>query len=122
MTTPGGYALTPEELRRLKGTLSEASTRLGMKDFAEATSLEGGLTTQSVSRYEDVESTVEESILKLTEVVDRHYPAVVESMQDFIDRVHLAIDTGVDDVQQTLTTYVESEQTAEEQLPESYPN
>lgn len=119
--THDGYSLEPEELEKLKGTLKQASEELGMKDFTEKASLEGGLTVQSVSPYENVEETVEETILELTNFVDLDYPGVVKSMQNFINRVHSAIDIGVDNVHKTLTTYNESEQDAADRFRRSYP-
>ena len=121
--TPGdGYALDPDELEKVKGTLRQASDKLDMRDFTERASLEGALTTQDVSPYENVEETVEETILKLTKFVDQDYPAVVQSMQDFINRVHSAIETGVDNVHRSLTTYNEQEQEAGDRFRGLEPN
>ncbi|MDV6011672.1 hypothetical protein [Haloechinothrix sp. LS1_15] len=102
----GGHGVDADELRALKSTLDDASDSLGMKNFAEEASLEGFLTTQSgVSPYENVDETVEETVLALTEFVDQNYPAAVDAMHDFIVRTHVTITNLADGVAQAGEDY-----------------
>lgn len=87
----GGYGLDADEIPRLKKILEGASDALGMNDFEQRATLEGFLTVQEVSAYENVEETVEEKVLKLTEFCNNKYPAVTAAMQKFIARAHVTI-------------------------------
>lgn len=102
---PDGYGPDPDEIKRLDDILRQANDELGLTDFDEHANLEGFLTTQSVSPYENVEETVEETVLKLTEFVDRKYPEVVEAMQQFIYRAHATIDNTAEGVAKASAQY-----------------
>ncbi|SFQ22366.1 hypothetical protein SAMN05421810_105240 [Amycolatopsis arida] len=118
----GGYGVEPEELDQLKKTLNEASDALNMTDFPQRASLEGFLTTQDVSRYEQVEETVEEIVLKLTEFVDRKYPSVVDAMNNFIARAHVTITTTADGVARAGSEYQITEDQVTAWLRRHQPN
>lgn len=118
----GGYGVEPEELEQLKKTLNDASDALDMTDFSQQASLEGFLTTQEVSQYENVQETVEEIVLKLTEFVDRKYPAVVDAMHEFIARAHVTITTTADGVARAGADYQITEEQIEEWLRKHKPN
>lgn len=100
-----GYELDPDELRQLKGTLNGASDKLGMKDFSQKASLEGFLTVQDVSPYEDTEKTVDKLVRELTQFVDKDYAKVIQAMQDFINRGHTAITDAADKAHRTAKDY-----------------
>ncbi|WP_433471221.1 hypothetical protein [Saccharomonospora azurea] len=93
-----GYGLDPDEISRLDNILHTAGDELGLTDFEERASLEGFLTTQSVSQYENVEETVEETVLELTRFVDQKYPQVVKAMQEFVHRTHATIENTAEGV------------------------
>lgn len=114
-----GFQVEPDELRELKKTLNKASDELGMTDFKDKASLEGYLTTQDVSPYENVEETVEELVLKLTDFVDRKYPPVVNGMHDFITRCHVTITTMADGVSESGKDYEINEQQIKKWLDEN---
>jgi hypothetical protein len=123
MSSPGGgYGVEPEELEQLKKTLNDASDALDMTDFPQQASLEGFLTTQEVSRYQNVQETVEEIVLKLTEFVDRKYPVVVDAMYDFIARAHVTIATTADGVARAGVDYRITEEQIAAWLRQHEPN
>lgn len=104
------YTLDPDELRQLKGILTGASDKLGMKDFSEKATLEGFLTVQDVSPYENVEETVDELIQKLSQFANQDYPKVVQGMHNFIDKAHTAIIDAADKAHKTAVEYEEKEE------------
>lgn len=104
-----GFALDPSEFDKLKATLRDASTALSLRDFTTKASLEGGLTTQSVSPHENVEETVDEVIMALTKFVDRDYPQATQAVQDFINLMHTTLSEAVNAVHQTQLEYQQSE-------------
>ncbi|NIJ10077.1 putative transcriptional regulator [Saccharomonospora amisosensis] len=122
MNGHGGYGVEPDELKKLEGILGDASDALDMVDFPQRASLEGFLTTQEVSRYENVEETVEETVLALTEFVDKRYPAVVDAMHDFIARAHVTITTTAEGVAKAGADYQITEDQVEEWLRKHDPN
>jgi hypothetical protein len=103
------YTLDPDELKQLKGILQGASDQLGMKDFSEKATLEGFLTVQDVSPYENVEETVDELIRKLSQFANQDYPKVVDGMQKFINNAHTAIEDAADKAHQTAKEYEDKE-------------
>lgn len=107
------YTLDPDELRQLKGILTGASDKLGMKDFSEKGTLEGFLTVQDVSPYE----TVDELIQKLSQFANQDYPKVVGGMQNFINKAHTAILEAADKAHKTATEYEEQEQHGQRRFP-----
>lgn len=120
MTGPG-YGVDPAELAELKKILNGASDKLGLTDFKDKATLEGFLTTQEVSQYENVEETVEELVLKLTEFCDKKYPPVVDAMSGFITRAHVTITTMAEGVSKAGATYEINEQQVEEWTKEHKP-
>ncbi|EHR53167.1 hypothetical protein SacmaDRAFT_4997 [Saccharomonospora marina XMU15] len=122
MNGHGGYGVEPGELKKLEGILGDASDALDMVDFPQRARLEGFLTTQDVSRYENVEETVEETVLALTEFVDKKYPAVVDAMHDFIARAHVTITTTAEGVAKAGADYQITEDQVEEWLRKHDPN
>ncbi|HET9142708.1 hypothetical protein [Actinophytocola sp.] len=112
-----GYTLDPDELTQLKGILHGASDQLGMKDFSEKATLEGFLTVQDVSPYENVEETVEELIRKLSQFANHDYPQVVDAMQKFINDAHTAIEDAADKAHQTAKDYAEHEDRGRNNFP-----
>jgi hypothetical protein len=104
-----GYTLDPAQLTELKKTLNSASDKLGMKDFKDKATLEGALTVQDVSPYENTEETVSELIRKLSKFCNTDYPNVVNGMQDFINRTHTAITSSADAVAASQKLYTEQE-------------
>lgn len=116
-----GFGLDPDELRELDKTLKSASDELGMTDFESKASLEGFLTTQQVSQYENVEETVDESVRKLTEFVDEKYPKAVAAMQDFITRLHVTITTTAEGVAEAGKDYKITDEQIADWL-EKHPN
>lgn len=118
----GGYGLDPAELEDLKKTLGLASDKLGMKDFTEKGTLEGALTVQDVSPYENVEETVSELINKLSKFCNETYPNVMNEMQKFINRTHNAITTSADNVHASLKVYNEQEDEGSRIMRDTYPN
>jgi hypothetical protein len=112
-----GYTLDPDELTQLKGILRGASDQLGMKDFSQKATLEGFLTVQDVSPYENVEETVEELILKLSKFANQDYPKVVDGMQKFINNAHTAITDAADKAHQTAKDYQENEDRGKGRFP-----
>lgn len=92
MTGPGaGYGLDPDEIPKLKKLLEAASDDLGMNDFRQRATLEGFLTVEEVATYGNVEDTVEEKVLKLTEFCNTKYPGVIDAMDTFLARTHVTI-------------------------------
>jgi hypothetical protein len=71
----GGYGLDPDEIPRLTTLLETAGDELGMNDFQQKATLEGFLTVEEVAAYGNVEETVEEKVLKLTEFCNNSTPA-----------------------------------------------
>lgn len=112
-----GYTLDPDELRQLKGILNGASDKLGMKDFSQKATLEGFLTVQDVSPYENVEETVDELIRKLSQFANQDYPKVVDGMQSFINKAHTAITDAADKAHQTAKDYEEKEERGRGRFP-----
>lgn len=104
-----GFTLDPAEFDKLKATLLDASTALGLRDFSTKASLEGGLTTQSVSPYENVEETVDEVIMALTKFVDRDYPQATKAVEGFINLMHTTLSDAITAVHKTQLRYQESE-------------
>ncbi|RJQ74124.1 hypothetical protein D5S17_23695 [Pseudonocardiaceae bacterium YIM PH 21723] len=92
-----------------------------MRDFSKIATLEGSLTVQSVSPHENVEETVSELINKLSKFCNQSYPAVVKSMQDFVNRTHSVIENSADTVHATLTNYQQQETTTGEGFSRLHP-
>jgi dihydroxyacetone kinase-like predicted kinase len=115
------YALDPAEFDQLKVTLKGASDALGLRDFKAKASLEGTMTVQSVSPYENVEETVDGAIMALTKFVDQDYAATSQTMHDFINRVHTTIETAIDVVHKTQQEYLEAERLVGDSLRRAYP-
>ncbi|MCA1605310.1 MAG: hypothetical protein LC775_07540, partial [Acidobacteria bacterium] len=117
-----GYQLEPAELEELKKTLRSASDELGMKDFTEKATLDGALTVQDLSPYENVEETVGELINKLSEFCTETYPNVMSEIQEFINRTHNAITTSANNVHANLKAYNEQEDEGSRIVRDAYPN
>lgn len=88
---PDGSGLDPDEIERLDDILHQAGNELALTDLAQHVPLEGFLTTQPVSRYENGEETV----LELTRFAGEKYPRLVEAMQRFVPRAHVTIENAV---------------------------
>lgn len=117
----GGYTLDQDELRKLKGILNTASDKLDMRDFDQKASLEGFLTTQSVSPYENVEETVDELIQRLSRFANQDYPRVIGAMQSFINRAHTAITDAADKAHDTAKDYEKREEENRDGFPPEGP-
>ncbi|WP_019809128.1 hypothetical protein [Saccharomonospora halophila] len=111
---PDGYGLDQSEIETLDRYLQKASTALGMENFREQASVEGFLTTEAVSQYQNVEETVEETVVALTKFIDIHYANVVEATQNFINRAHATITTTAEGVARAGVEY----RVAEEEVAE----
>ena len=118
----GGYQLDLAELKELKKALRSASDELGMKDFTAKATLDGALTIQDVSPYENVEETVSELINKLSNFCIETYPNVVNEIQEFINRTHSVITTSADNVHANLEAYNEQENKGSRIMSNAYPN
>jgi hypothetical protein len=93
-----GFGLDADEIDQLEKTLKGASDALGMNDFENRATLEGFLTVQSISAYENVEETVEEKILELSKFCNEKYPGVIDAMERFIAATHVTIEGTADGV------------------------
>lgn len=121
MSPPDGYGLEADEIPRLKAVLEDASDALGMNDFEQKATLEGFLTVQEVSAYENVEETVEEKVLKLTEFCNDKYPGVISAMEQFIARAHVTIIGTAEGVAKAGTKYQATEEQVQKWLKEHEP-
>ncbi|OLZ52105.1 hypothetical protein [Amycolatopsis keratiniphila] len=119
--SPNGYGLDPDEIPRLKKILEGASDALGMNDFEQRATLEGFLTVQSVSAYENVEETVEEKVLKLSEFCNTKYPGVVSAMEKFIARAHVTIIGTAEGVSKAGEKYQATEDEVEKWMKDHEP-
>ncbi|EHR60366.1 hypothetical protein [Saccharomonospora cyanea] len=88
---PDEYGLDRDGIERLDDILHQVGNELGLPGFDQRATLEGFLTTQSVSRYENVEKPVEETALELTRSANEKYPRGVEAVQQFAHHAHVTI-------------------------------
>jgi hypothetical protein len=113
-----GFGLDADEIDQLEKTLKGASDALGMNDFESRATLEGFLTVQSVSAYENVEETVEEKVLELTKFCNEKYPGVIDAMEKFIARAHVTIEGTADGVAAAGESYRANEAQVEKYMEE----
>ncbi|GHG14185.1 MULTISPECIES: hypothetical protein [Amycolatopsis] len=117
----GGYGLDPDEIPRLKKLLEAASDSLDMTDFRQKATLEGFLTVEEVASYGNVEDTVEEKVLKLTEFCNTKYPGVVNAMDRFLARAHVTIIGTAEGVAKAGEKYQATEDEVEKWMKEHEP-
>lgn len=106
----GGYGLDAGEVKALQKYFDQAGDELGMQNFPDEASLEGALTTQSVSPHENVEETVGKVVRDLTKFVDTTYPHVVHAMHKFIGETHVTLNAMAEGVAKTGVEYEAQEQ------------
>jgi hypothetical protein len=113
-----GYGLDPDEIDQLERTLKGASDALGMNDFESRATLEGFLTVQSISAYENVQETVEEKVLELSRFCNEKYPGVIDAMERFIAATHVTIEGTADGVAESGESYRANEAQVERWMNE----